>query len=518
MVDNVDFSDVTFVCEDGVSVHGCRSRLAARSFFFERLLLGGMKESESAIVQLPSLSSSVLILLDWNFLVKAVVAARFFMLDVLEKIIIDRLQGDLPQHTEGYPDEDSLIELATRLSLLHAYPDLWMDEGIEAICSSIAADLKTHDLSPATLSHLSEAAFHSYLEKTQDLEAKGLETRASFLNEYLRLRQILTWCVVSTSSPENLDRRCLPGPEVALDLISCSEDESLKAADELACDCSLGRTGFISRISMELLQPLLKFVDFSCIPIELLCNVIEPLDIIKPRELARIFRAHAMRKSTRRREDMDDSPPNMWHMLVGKEDTWRTSTEDKHSLTFTVRRETSSFKVAAIAGLVMRTCKPLEWKVSVISHGAPEEGSIAEFEFGFITLDYGDAFPQDSIGPLSTDPRCSAVRIGGNFKSAQGFSQGKCIQNWNIEPHSFSCSTPLTVIVNRDKVTKSSASVAKYGNKHFSFFAPKNKLVYPAIYLRLGESAKRPFRPHYDQFTVKLENIVGHDNLVVVKS
>ncbi|KAL3689421.1 hypothetical protein R1sor_015730 [Riccia sorocarpa] len=532
MVNNAEFSSVTFVCEDGVSVHGCRMLLAARSLFFKGLLLGEMKEALNASVELPTVSSSVLILVmkflhtgklvyedlkpptsasspsvvcrrDWNFLVKTIVAARYFMLDLLEEAIIEELEQDL--RIRDYSDEDSLILLAKRLSLLHEYPSLLTLEGIERMCGSMAADLKTHDLSPATLYNLSQAAFYSYLEKTQD--KKGLQPGASSLDEYLRVRQILTWCVVSTSSPENLDRKCLPGPEVALELIYS------RTRDEHLFDFSHGRTEFVSKISEELLKPLLEFVDFLSIPGKLLFSVIEPLDIIKPEKLASVFRAHAM-KST------DGPVPNVWHMLVGNRCTWKIPEKDERTLTFTVRRETSSLTVTAIAGLVMRTSETLEWSINVMSEGALEKQSMANFEFGFIALKFGDPFPQDSlgIGPLSADLRCSAMRIGADLKSVCSYSHARCIGQGTINGSPFQCRTPLKVIVHRDKGPAQTITTGKNGSMLFHFFAPKDELLYLAIYFRITGSDEMFFRPHYDQVTVVIDNIVGHDNLAVVKT
>ncbi|KAL3698410.1 hypothetical protein R1sor_012486 [Riccia sorocarpa] len=156
LVDNVELSDVTFVSEDGVRVHGCRGILAVRSPFFRRLLFGQMMESKDSNVELPTVSSQVLILvmkflytgrivpedlrsstskvlsgevdhgtlkLDWNFLVKSLAATTFLMLDQLGRILLDQLLDDTPQ--EGHLGEDSLIQLAKSFSVLHEYPAIW---------------------------------------------------------------------------------------------------------------------------------------------------------------------------------------------------------------------------------------------------------------------------------------------------------------------------------------------------------------------------------------------------------
>ncbi|KAL3689426.1 hypothetical protein R1sor_015735 [Riccia sorocarpa] len=142
LVDNAELCDVTFNCEDGVRVHGCRGLLALRSPFFKRLLFGQMMESKDSNVELPTVSSTVLILvmkflytrklvpedmrsstsgvlslfaghgtlqLDWNFLLKALATTRFLMLDQLGRILVDQLLDDTPQRTEkGAPRRRAL--------------------------------------------------------------------------------------------------------------------------------------------------------------------------------------------------------------------------------------------------------------------------------------------------------------------------------------------------------------------------------------------------------------------------
>ncbi|KAL2653694.1 hypothetical protein R1flu_021822 [Riccia fluitans] len=61
MVNNAEFSDVAFLCEDGVKVHACRMFLAARSSVCRKMLQNGMAESKSDVIRLPAVASSTLI-------------------------------------------------------------------------------------------------------------------------------------------------------------------------------------------------------------------------------------------------------------------------------------------------------------------------------------------------------------------------------------------------------------------------------------------------------------------------
>ncbi|KAL3689431.1 hypothetical protein R1sor_015740 [Riccia sorocarpa] len=216
-------------------------------------------ESKNSNVELPTVSSQVLILvmklmytgkvvpedlrsstskvlssaaghgtlqLDWNFLVEALATTRFLMLDQLGRILLDQLLDDTPQG--GFLGEVSLVQLAVSYSLLHKYPSIWTVDAegnsIEVISGRMIAALRSHDLTPAVLSKLFQAAFESYLEKTR--ETSEQEFREFLLDEYLRVREILTWCGVF-SGTGTADLSCLPGATLAMDFIyAAAQDKS----------------------------------------------------------------------------------------------------------------------------------------------------------------------------------------------------------------------------------------------------------------------------------------------------
>ncbi|KAL3689435.1 hypothetical protein R1sor_015744 [Riccia sorocarpa] len=430
LVDNVELSDVTFICEDGVRVRGSRGLLAVRSPFFKRLLFGQMMESKESNVDLPTVSSQVLILVmkflytgkivpddlrsstsrvlssvaghgtlqfDWNFLVKALATTRFLMLDQLGRILLDQLLDDTPQ-----------------------------GGAMDIICAA-----------------------------AQD----------------------------ESSIPE-----------------FCSSSE---------------RTSFVSRIAKTSLKPLLRFVDFTYVPTELLYCVLQPLDVVGPGELAKILRAQAMRNSRRFRKDLNAPEPNVWQLLTSTEDIWRIPTEDDITLRYTVRRETSNFTVAAVASVLNFTVAAgaclltfdtpvLSWEINLIPRGSLEQQSIANFEVGFIALRCGETVPQDMISPISADSRSSVIRVESDPKTTYVFCEGREVHKWILPNDQFHWRKPFKVTVNRVKRIESYVK-NRTGRQEFCFYSAKDKLVYPVIHWKLEGHNQILYRPHYDQLTVEID-------------
>ncbi|KAL3689336.1 hypothetical protein R1sor_015645 [Riccia sorocarpa] len=554
--------------------------LAGRSPYFKDLFSGEMIESTSSSsvelptvsspgsssvidctnssVELTTVSSSVLILVmkflytgklisrdfgsstsralgndrfqpDWNFVGRAVAAARIFMLDQLEKVLIEQLQKDVTREV-CLGEEDSLTQLAERFSILHEYrPTLWAEgiEGnsIEALSRSMAKALANHDLSPATLSNLSEAAFCSVIEKAMEAssDVDSSEIRASLLDDYLRLRQILTWCTVSRSNGlgdfGHLDRTCLPGAEMAIDFIDPIDDESTRPE----FDFSRGRESFIDKIAKGPLKRLLSYVDFTCIPTGLLCSVIEPLEIIESGEFVEVLRTQAMRNSTLVRGAMDAPLPNLWHVKGTDEsihNVWRIPVGIDSIFRFTVRRETDTLTVCAVAGLLMSTSKPLRWDIRMTPRGALEQETMAGFEFGFIALDDCEDTFDDLSGPLSADSRCSGIRMGCGVKTVVGFYNGAETRRWTLGANEFGWRESVILSVKDDlsMASKPSSKISYLaGSRKFNFVAAKEKLIYPAVYFSIRASGQSRFRPHLDQLSVGIYPS-SWSNLVMVKS
>ncbi|KAL3689436.1 hypothetical protein R1sor_015745 [Riccia sorocarpa] len=556
MVNREELSDITFVCEDGVRVHACRLMLAARSSFFRGMLLGGMSESRDSNIELPKISSSVLILLlkflyagklipedlhpstsrplpavdsygwergeylqlDWSFLVKVIVAARFFMLDrKLEKLIVDKLQSDMEgalftdDPGEDDIEEDEMILLAKNFSALHEHSDLWAGEGednpLKAI-SSLTANtfIHFHDLDLSTLSHFSEAAFLSYLEETRSSDHRtGVFLQ---IDEYLRFRLIVSWCVACCRLDNCVEpnRTCIPGLGVALLYLQATRWKTSEYESSLGhFNFSESRADFVNSIPKTRLEPLLKSVDLSLVPRELLCKVIQPLDIIESEEFAEILSAHSVRFPGRLREDMETYVPGVWHVL-DETDTWKIPTEDECTFSFIVCRGCSYFTAAAIANLKMHDSERLEWQFTVTAQGSVEQRNMAGFQFGFITLNRGKPLPQEFKGQSPEDVRRYAVQIGKDLQTAKLHLEST-VFDWNLGPgNNFQWGTSLKVIVNRNESSTSCSFCYAGDKKTAKFVLAQNKVVYPYIYFPVGCFVDRDdFKPGYDGLTVKIE-------------
>ncbi|KAL3689433.1 hypothetical protein R1sor_015742 [Riccia sorocarpa] len=567
MVNREELSDITFVCENGVRVHACRMMLAARSSFFRGMLLGGMSGSGNSDVELPKVSSSVLILvlkflyagklvpedlhpstskrvpvfdvyglernylqLDWSFLVKVIVAARFFLLDrKLEKLIVDKLRRDMEgalftDDPEDGITEDEMILIARNFSALHEHPSLWAgeeeDNPLKAISSLIANTLiKFPDLELSTLSHFCEAALLSYLKETRSSDHRtGVFLQ---LDEYVRFRLIISWCVAfyGLENCLELDRTCLPCLGVALWYLQTTRWKTSEFERSVAqFNFSEGRAEFVNSIPKTRLQPLLKLVDLSLIPRELLCKVIQPLGIIKSEYFAEILSAHSVRFPGRLRENTKTYVPGVWHIL-DETSTWKIPTEDECTLSFIVSRGFSFFTAAAVANLKMRNSGRLEWQFTVTPQGLVEQRSMAGFQFGIITLNRGKALPQELEGESSEDVRRCAVDIGKDLQTAKVHLQSDAC-DWNLGPgNKFRWGTPLKVIVDRNKSSTSCSFCYAGDKKTVKFVLDPNRVLYPFIYFPVGCFMDRDdFRPCYDGLTVKIQIIGGFHDRYLYKS
>ncbi|KAL3689427.1 hypothetical protein R1sor_015736 [Riccia sorocarpa] len=188
-----------------------------------------------------------------------------------------------------------------------------------------------------------------------------------------------------------------------------------------------------------------------------------------------------MRNSRRCKNDMNAPEPNVWQLLTDTEDIWRIPTKCDVTLRYTVRRETSNFTVAAVAGLLTTfdSIEVLSWEINLIPTGLLEQQSITNFEVGFIALSHGETFSRDVISPISADSRSSVIRVGSDPKTTYVFCEGREVHKWILSNDQFRWRKPFKITVNK---------------------------------------RRRPQSPHYDQLTVQIYDITACSNLVVVKS
>ncbi|KAL2633471.1 hypothetical protein R1flu_004950 [Riccia fluitans] len=119
------------------------------------------------------------------------------------------------------------------------------------------------------------------------------------LQEYVKLRMIITWCWAQSNSSLSIVPGCLPGPEKTIDFLEACQILPGKSVDTF--DFSLGRADLVAGIStctvwQQVLGTLIQWVDLPSIPSDLSVSVIEPLHII---DMTATLRVQAMVSSPR---------------------------------------------------------------------------------------------------------------------------------------------------------------------------------------------------------------------------
>ncbi|KAL2632036.1 hypothetical protein R1flu_016722 [Riccia fluitans] len=223
MVNNPQFSDIVFLCRDGVQVHALRMFLAARSVVFKEMLLREKAESKNNIIALPTITSSTFIEVlnflyagnsqrgdnthtkasltyDWKHMMDVLVASQYLLLEGLEKLIVRKLWFDLPPNNV-VPQEDMLNKIAVTLSILCDYPTSVFTEGKKAKFMEV---IRLHLLlfwvshgrkESAALSKVSKEAFRYYLEKRQQPPTNERLWGWQMVEDE-KLELLLAWCAI----------------------------------------------------------------------------------------------------------------------------------------------------------------------------------------------------------------------------------------------------------------------------------------------------------------------------------
>ncbi|KAL3676332.1 hypothetical protein R1sor_026280 [Riccia sorocarpa] len=310
MLNNLEFSDVVFVCGDGERVHACRMVLCARSAMLKNMLTNGMAESRLSEIPLPGIESPVLLSIfeflytgtmvehapeSWRRAFEVISAARFFLLTNLEEIVWEFLaEGTFDLTTD-------MTTAASNLSVAMDFPSI-SDANEEAIPLELVRILNSKCVEPAHLRALSGKAFQYFLSKTK----KEVEESASpvlSLGEYLRFRQIVLWCTCNACPEEEAEeivRLYLPDAKKALQLL---KDGDMDFASPFQDPCSVveGSTQYEQFIQLRddivtSVANLISMVDLRSIHPELLIKVIEPLEIIPISSLMEALRFHALQR------------------------------------------------------------------------------------------------------------------------------------------------------------------------------------------------------------------------------
>lgn len=293
MYNNPEFSDVTFLCQDGGRVHASRLFLAARSSVLKSMLTNGMAESRMSEIELKEMSSSVLssvleflytgsidgALLTWRRAFEVIMAARYFLLESLEATVWAFLTNTMTK--QGV----TLVEAARRLSVALEFSAL-RDSSRSRILQELVRILHCengHDVSHYR--SLSEAAIRYILKKTKLKEDGGITFSA-----YLRFRQIAVWCASQLDPPQDqLLSSCLPVRQSLCALLqSADKDMESQCMDE--------RLDVFKHDLATAVEPWLSMVNLRQLHPGLLIKIIEPLNILPPSLLMDILKYHALQR------------------------------------------------------------------------------------------------------------------------------------------------------------------------------------------------------------------------------
>ncbi|KAL2634273.1 hypothetical protein R1flu_005752 [Riccia fluitans] len=186
MINDPEYSDVTFVCKDGGSVHACSMLLVVRCPVLKKMLINGKGEVEVNKFRMPEIPSPVLLTVfeflytgemrkhvsDWKFMFELISASRIFLLDDLEDLICEKLWADISMARNiTYPFPDDMINLLVcRLSVACGFGKVLSDgsdvRNVDVICLQLVEFLNYNPLTSAHFRNLSEEAFRYFLVHT----------------------------------------------------------------------------------------------------------------------------------------------------------------------------------------------------------------------------------------------------------------------------------------------------------------------------------------------------------------
>ncbi|RGB33983.1 hypothetical protein C1646_668899 [Rhizophagus diaphanus] len=267
LINDPKYSDIEILCEGEKKLHGCRAILAARSEVFDRLLYNGMKESYDNQISLPKVNSAGMeIILEYIYTgsvkeesltkdntIEAFYAADYFQLldlqDCITKIVknTNLVKNFSPELLSKVSEKMPLTEDNILLNLL-----------VEAVSIIPFNDIELGRLSITGLKYL--------LSITHEKEM-SFATREY---EVFRYSAILAAKQVSNDAYQTL-KELLPTLEQVENSIKV--DKSIKVENKFITDHQ--------KVAKEL-EPLVKFIDFRRIKIQILSDIIEPLEIIIP--------------------------------------------------------------------------------------------------------------------------------------------------------------------------------------------------------------------------------------------
>ncbi|EXX54252.1 hypothetical protein RirG_236280 [Rhizophagus irregularis DAOM 197198w] len=248
LVNNPKYSDIEILCEDGKKLHGCRAILAARSEVFDRLFYNGMKERS---VKEESLTK--------DNTVEAFYAAVYFQLSDLQDFIFKTFKNT--NFAKNYSPE-LLSKISEKMPLTE--DNVLLNLLVEAVANISLNNIKFGRLSITGLKCLLSYIY----EKEKPFATPEYEV--------FRYSAILAAKQVSNDAHKTLTK-LLPTLEQI--------ENPIKVKNKFITDHR--------KVGKEL-EPLIKFIDFRRIKVQILANIIEPLEIVPDKIISNAYRYIAL--------------------------------------------------------------------------------------------------------------------------------------------------------------------------------------------------------------------------------
>ncbi|CAB5189648.1 unnamed protein product [Rhizophagus irregularis] len=274
LVNNPKYSDIEILlCEDGKKLHGCRAILAARSEVFDRLFYNGMKESYENKISFPKINSAGMeIILEYIYTgsvkeesltkdntVEAFYAAVYFQLSDLQDFIFKTFKNT--NFAKNYSPE-----LLSKISEKMPFTE---DNVLLNLLVEAVANISLNNIKFGRLSITGLKCLLSYIyEKEKPFATPEYEV--------FRYSAILAAKQVSNDAHKTLTK-LLPTLEQI--------ENPIKVKNKFITDHQ--------KVGKEL-EPLIKFIDFRRIKVQILANIIEPLEIVPDKIISNAYRYIAL--------------------------------------------------------------------------------------------------------------------------------------------------------------------------------------------------------------------------------
>ncbi|RIA93423.1 hypothetical protein C1645_735537 [Glomus cerebriforme] len=297
MIDNPQYSDIEIFCEDGVILYGSRAILAARSEVFHGLLFNGMKETFQRQISFPEIKSCAMkiileflytgsiedVIFDKDNLVETNLAADYFQLPDLQKLIIENLK-------ESFEEQEVENEIAINNSpeLLSIMISKMPFHEIELIDERSVNDQLLNFLADSVARiHFDDVSLSIF--SIQAL--KYLLAYTYNFNKPFSTPEYLVFRFAVLLAAHNIDLDTYKLVESRLPDLDGIEEFLVEGIDYNNCEFNKIRPKIY-----QFLLPIIKYIDFRRIDGKILSKIIEPLGIIPNSIIIDAYRYYSTNK------------------------------------------------------------------------------------------------------------------------------------------------------------------------------------------------------------------------------